>query len=78
MPESTLRLVAQESEIPEDSIHGHYEESQQVLDGLARLGIDYDTVVDKLEEDGVATFDGAWATLGEQLAATLRAQPAAR
>jgi transaldolase len=78
MPESTMRLVAQESEIPEDSIHGHYEESQQVLDGLARLGIDYDTVVDKLEEDGVATFDGAWARLGEQLAATLRAQPAAR
>jgi transaldolase len=78
MPEATLRLVAQEGEIPEDSVHGHYEESQQVLDGLARLGIDYDTVVRKLEEDGVATFDGAWAKLGEQLAATLRAQPAAR
>jgi transaldolase len=77
MPESTLRLVAAESQIPEDSVHGHYEESRQVLDGLAGLGIDYDAVVRKLEDDGVATFDGAWARLGEQLAATLRAQPAA-
>jgi transaldolase len=78
MPESTLRLVAGEARIPEDSVHGHYAEAQAVLDGLAGLGIDYDAVVSKLEDDGVATFDGAWARLGEQLEATLRAQPAAR
>jgi transaldolase len=59
-------------------VHGYYAESQQVLDGLAGLGIDYDVVVRKLEDDGVATFDDARAKLGEQLAATLRAQPAAR
>ena len=42
----------------------------------ARLGIDYDDVVQELEDDGVAKFDSAWEQLGEQLATTLRAQPA--
>jgi transaldolase len=76
MPEATLRLVAEHGRVPADSVHGHYEESQQVLDRLRALGIDYDEVVQRLEDDGVAKFDGAWERLGEQLAATLRAQPA--
>lgn len=43
--------------------------------GLRTLGIDYDDVVQTLEDDGVAKFDASWDQLGEQLAATLRAQP---
>ncbi len=76
MPEATLRLVADHGQVPADSIHGHYEESEQLFGQLRGLGIDYDDVVQKLEDDGVAAFDGAWERLGEQLAATLRAQPA--
>jgi transaldolase len=72
MPEATLRLVAEHGQVPADSVHGHYDESQQVLDQLQRLGIDYDDVTRKLEDNGVATFDTAWQRLGEQLAATLR------
>ena len=78
MPEATLRLVADHAQVPADSVHGHYDESQQVLDRLQELGIDYDDVVQRLEDDGVATFDSAWERLGQQLAATLRAQPAAQ
>jgi transaldolase len=78
MPEATLQLVAAEGQVPADSVHGHYQEAQQVLNGLAGLGIDYDTVVAKLEDDGVATFDKAWEQLGEKLAATLLAPPVAR
>ena len=63
-------------QVPANSVHGHYEESQQVFDQLRGLGIDYDDVVQKLEDDGVAAFDGAWERLGGQLATTLRAQPA--
>ena len=74
MPEATLRAVADHGQVPADSIRGHYDESQQVLDQLQRLGIDYDDVVQTLEDDGVATFDAAWERLGEQLAATLHAQ----
>jgi transaldolase len=73
MPEPTMRLVAELDHVPADSVRGYYEESQQALDGLARLGIDYDAVVNKLEDDGVATFDASWEKLGEQLSASLRA-----
>ena len=31
MPEATLRLVADHGQVPADSVHGHYDESQQVL-----------------------------------------------
>ena len=77
MPEATLRLVVDHGQVPADSVHGHYDESRQVLRQLQELGIGYDDVVQRLEDDGVATFDNAWERLGQQLAATLRAQPAA-
>jgi transaldolase len=75
MPEATLRAVADHGEVPADSVRGHYDDAQQVLDRLRVLGIDYDDVVQTLEDDGVAKFDASWDQLGEQLAATLRAQP---
>ena len=77
MPEATLRLVADHGQVRADSVHGHYDESRHVLRQLQELGIDYDDVVQRLEDEGVATFDSAWERLGQQLAATLRAQPAA-
>ena len=76
MPEATLRLVAEHGQVPADSVHGHYDESQQVLDRLERLGIHYDDVTQELEDNGVSLFDAAWDRLGEQLAATLRARSA--
>jgi transaldolase len=71
MPEATLREVADHGQVPADSVRDHYPESQQVLDQLHELGIDYDEVTDVLENHGLATFEGAWAQLGEQLASTL-------
>lgn len=76
MPEATLRAVADHGQVPTDSVRGHYAEAQQVLNRLQALGIDYDEVVQKLEDEGVAAFDASWDRLREQLAATLRAQPA--
>jgi transaldolase len=73
MPEATLHAVADHGQVPTDSIHGHYDDAQQILDRLRTLGIDYDNVVQRLEDDGVATFDAAWAHLAERLTATLRA-----
>jgi transaldolase len=74
MPEATLRAVADHGQVPADSVRGHYNDAQQILDRLGALGIDYDDVVQTLEDDGVAKFDASWDRLGEQLAATLRAQ----
>jgi transaldolase len=43
-----------------------------VLSRLDALGIDLDEALQKLEHDGVSTFEGAWSQLGEQLSSTLR------
>jgi transaldolase len=76
MPEATLRAVADPAVVPGDSIRSHYDDAQQTIDRLQALGIDYHDVVQQLEDEGVATFDAAWARLAEQRTATLQAQPA--
>ena len=72
MPEATLRAVADHGQIPEDSVRGHYQDAQQVLSGLAAVGVGYDDVTAGLEEHGVQVFDASWRELGNQLAARLR------
>ena len=74
MPEATLNAVTGHGNIPDDSIHGTYSQSQAVLDDLAALGIDYGDVVQTLEDQGVATFDASWDHLGQRLAAALGTQ----
>ncbi|MDI3315191.1 MAG: transaldolase [Mycobacterium sp.] len=71
MPESTLRAVADHAVIPADSIREHYAEAREVLERLAAVGVDYDDVVTRLEEDGVAKFDDAYTQLADQLARAL-------
>lgn len=63
--------VAGHGDIPDDSIHGTYRQSRAVLDDLAALGVDYDDVVQSLEDQGVTTFDASWEHLGQRLAAAL-------
>ncbi|WP_127127240.1 transaldolase [Georgenia sp. SYP-B2076] len=75
MPEATLRAVADHGEVPADSVRDQYDDAHRVLDGLRGLGIDYDDVVQTLEDDGLATFDASWDGLGDQLAARLRPRP---
>ncbi len=72
MPEATLDAVADHGKIRGDTIRGHYEEAQQVLDRLAALGIDYDDVVQTLEDEGVKKFEDSWNELIEQVAASLQ------
>jgi transaldolase len=72
MPEATLDAVADHGQIPADSIHGTYQQSQAVLDELAALGIDYHDVVQTLEDRGVAAFDASWDHLGQRLAGALK------
>ena len=74
MPEATMRAVADHGVVPADSVHGHYDEAQEILDQLQALGIDYDDVMHTLEDEGVAKFDAAWADLGEHLDSNLRSR----
>ncbi|WP_285484345.1 transaldolase [Amycolatopsis sp. NBRC 101858] len=72
MPEATLRAVADHGRVPDDSIRGHYDDAQRVLDQLRQIGVDYDDVVRTLEDDGVAAFDTSWDHLTNQLAESMR------
>jgi transaldolase len=67
MPEATLDAVADHGKITGDTIHGRYEEAQQLLDRLAALGIDYDDVVETLEREGVEKFETSWTQLLESV-----------
>ena len=75
MPEATLNAVADHGRIPDDSIHGTYNQSRDALGELAAIGIDYHDVVQVLEDQGVGAFKASWDRLGQRLAAALHSGP---
>ncbi len=70
MPEKTLHAFADHGTAQGDTVSGHYDQAQQVLDGLAAVGIDYDDVIATLEREGVEKF----VTSGDELIATVQGQ----
>lgn len=73
MPEKTLDAVADHGGDGANTIEGTYPASDETLDALSKLGIDYDDVVAQLETEGVDKFDVAWAELLQNLQASLDA-----
>jgi transaldolase len=70
MPEKTLQAFADHGEVDGDQVTTHYAEAQQVMDDLAKLGIDYDDVIAVLEREGVDKFVASW----DELTETVRGQ----
>ena len=70
MPEKTMQAFAEHGEVLGDQVTTKYAEAQQVMDDLARLGIDYDDVIEVLENDGVDKFVKSW----DELTDTVRDQ----
>ncbi|KUG54308.1 transaldolase [Serinicoccus chungangensis] len=63
MPGKTLEATVDHAELRGDTITGTYEEAQQVLDDLERLGVSYAEVVEQLEVEGVDKFEKSWSEL---------------
>ncbi|MFJ9893094.1 transaldolase [Streptomyces sp. NPDC091280] len=63
MPEATLNATADHGDIHGDTVTGGYAQARADLDAVERLGISYDTVVARLEDEGVAKFEVAWQDL---------------
>jgi transaldolase len=63
MPEPTLLEVASAGLVRGDTIRPAYADARRVLDELAAVGIDYDSVVAGLERDGVEKFQLSWTDL---------------
>ena len=60
MPEKTMNAVADHGVVRGDTVTTAYAEAQQVLDDLKAAGIDYDDVVQQLEDEGVKKFEDSW------------------
>jgi transaldolase len=67
MPEPTLHAVDDHGVVTGDSVTGHYVEAQQVLDDLAAVGVDYDDVVQVLEDEAIEKFENSWNELIESI-----------
>ncbi len=63
MPEATIEATADHGEITGDEITGNYDDAEQVLAGLEKLGISYDDVVQVIEDEGVDKFEKSWLEL---------------
>ncbi|HET7327281.1 MAG TPA: transaldolase [Nocardioidaceae bacterium] len=66
MPEATLEAFGDHGEVrgdPADTVTGNYQDAQSVLDRLGELGVDYDDVVQVLEDEGVEKFEASWKEL---------------
>jgi transaldolase len=75
MPQATLAAVADHGSIRGDTIRPFYADAHQVLEDIAAIGVDYDDVVDLLEDEGITKFEASWAAVTTQLNDRLRATP---
>lgn len=74
MPEKTLEATYDHAEISSDTITATYVASQEVLDGLGELGIDFSDVTAQLETEGVEKFVDAWKEVFDTVEDKLRDQ----
>ena len=74
MPEKTLQAFAEHGEVHGDQVTTKYAEARQVMDDLAKLGIDYDDVIETLEHEGVEKFEASWNELVETVRGQLKSQ----
>jgi transaldolase len=72
MPQATLTAVADHGTIKGDTIRAFYPDAHQVLHDLAAVGVDYGSVVDLLEYEGLSKFERSWATVTDELGDRLR------
>ncbi|MFF4272081.1 transaldolase [Streptomyces sp. NPDC001536] len=71
MPEATLDATADHGEITGDTVTGGYAQARADLAAVEALGISYDEVVQRLEDEGVAKFEVAWNDLLTAVAKSL-------
>jgi len=76
MPEKTMLAFADHGEVPGDAVTGRAAEAQAVIDRLTAVGVDFDDVLEVLENEGVDKFVASWEelvdTVTEQLGAVTK------
>ncbi|MET8544917.1 transaldolase [Kitasatospora sp. NPDC004799] len=73
MPEATLDATADHGVVTGNTIVPNYADAKAVLDAIAAAGVDYDDVVQLLEDEGVEKFEQSWNELLDTVTASLAA-----
>lgn len=73
MPEKTLQAVKDHGQVKGDQVRPHYDDAHQVMADLEAAGVDYDDVIETLEEEGVEKFVKSWKELLETVQSQLDA-----
>ncbi|MER7585795.1 transaldolase [Kitasatospora sp. NPDC097691] len=71
MPEATLDATGDHGVITGNTIVPNYADAKAVLDAIAAAGVDYDDVVQVLEDEGVEKFEQSWNELLDTVTASL-------
>ncbi|KAB8195083.1 transaldolase [Nonomuraea phyllanthi] len=71
MPEKTLDATADHANITGDTVRPFYEQAWNTMAALKEAGIDYDDVVQLLEDEGVEKFAASWNELLESVTKNL-------
>ncbi len=73
MPESVIHAYADHGETRGDTITTNYGHAKKVMADLAAAGIDFNDVVQVLEDEGVEKFEASWKDLLEGVDKSLKA-----
>ncbi|WUD70910.1 transaldolase [Streptomyces sp. NBC_00510] len=76
VPEATLDAVADHGRVDGDTVTSRHDRAGADLTALERLGIPLDEVVRRLEDEGVAKFEAAWAELLQAIGTALNGKGA--
>ncbi|MFF4383080.1 transaldolase [Kitasatospora sp. NPDC001547] len=71
MPEATLDATGDHGVVTGNTIVPNYADAKAVLDAIAAAGVDYDDVVQVLEDEGVEKFEQSWNELLDTVTASL-------
>ncbi|MFE4361599.1 transaldolase [Kitasatospora sp. NPDC058184] len=71
MPEATLEATGDHGVVTGNTIVPNYADAKAVLDAIAAAGVDYDDVVQLLEDEGVEKFEQSWNELLDTVTASL-------
>ena len=72
MPEKTLEATFDHGEVSGNTVQGTYDESNELLNSIAALGISYDEVTQTLEDEGVEKFIVSWNELLDTVTGALQ------
>ncbi|MCX5210318.1 transaldolase [Kitasatospora sp. NBC_00240] len=71
MPEATLEATGDHGEVTAGTITDNYADAKSVMDAIAAAGVEYDDVVQVLEDEGVEKFEQSWNELLDTVTASL-------